>query len=87
MQVELLEGKTGFSTSIGTQLSDSQAKCIIACLHKNTDVFAFSNEDLIGVDPKEALHCLDVDPTTKPIKQKLKQFRPEKDAVIREEVR
>lgn len=67
-------------------MPDAITKALIECLRKNKDVFAFSSADLIGVDPSVALHCLNVDPTVKPVKQKLIQFGSEKDKVIREEV-
>lgn len=63
MQVDLFPRKTGFTTRIGTQMSDAITKAIIECLRRNADVFAFSSADLIGVDPYVALHCLNVDPT------------------------
>lgn len=65
---------------------DIIAKAVIECLRKNADVFAFLSVDLTGVDPDVALHSLNIDPTVRPIKQKLRQFGPEKDKVIREEV-
>lgn len=40
----------------------------------------------MGVEPEVTLHCLNVDPKAKPVKQKLRQFGHEKDKVIREEV-
>lgn len=63
---------------------DTDAKTIVAWLRDNAYVFAFNSTDLKGVDTKIAMHSLNVDLTAKPVKQKLRQFDPEKDRVIRE---
>lgn len=87
MQVELFEGKSAFTTRIGTQMSHAETESIIACLRRNVDIFAFSSKDLLGIDPDVALHSLNVNPTVKSVKRKLRQFGAEKEVIIKEEVK
>ncbi|KAJ9538325.1 hypothetical protein OSB04_031058 [Centaurea solstitialis] len=48
--------------------------------------FAWSHEDMVGIDPNIISHKLNVDPTFKPVKQKRRKFAPERNKVINEEV-
>lgn len=82
MHVELFPGKTGFTTRIGTQMTNVTSKQVIECLRSNVDIFSFSTFDMTRVEPQVALHCLNVNPTTNPVKQKLRQFGPKKYKVI-----
>jgi hypothetical protein len=56
-------------------------------LMKNSDVFAFSTDDLVGVDPRIIQHRLNIDPAAKPIRQKKRNHGRAKDAIIAEEVK
>lgn len=86
LSIKLFPNKEGFTTQIGTQMTNLIAKQVIDCLRRNANIFAFLSADLVGVEPEIALHCLHVDPKVKPVKQKLRQFGREKDKVISEEV-
>ncbi|KAJ9538340.1 hypothetical protein OSB04_031073 [Centaurea solstitialis] len=48
--------------------------------------FAWSHEDMVGIDPDIISHKLNVDPSFKPIKQKRRKFAPERNKVINDEV-
>ena len=50
---------------------------LITFLHKNKDVFSWSHRDIPGVDPKMAMHNLNVDPKYPPVRQKKRRFAPE----------
>ncbi|KAL0427277.1 UNVERIFIED_CONTAM: hypothetical protein Slati_2902500 [Sesamum latifolium] len=58
-------------------------------LHKrsndNADIFAWTANDLTGIDPSVIVHTLNVDPTYPPVKQKKRHFGPAKDKVIQDE--
>ena len=58
----------------------------MAFLRANLDVFAWSPNDLVGIDPSVIEHRLNVSPGHKPVKQKKRDFGPKKEAVIRREV-
>ncbi|RRC42143.1 reverse transcriptase-like protein, partial [Escherichia coli] len=59
---------------------------IISFLQEHSDCFAWSHDDMIGIDPNVISHKLNVDPTFKPIKQKRRKFAPERNKVINDEV-
>ena len=49
-------------------------------------VFAWSHEDMPGINPEDIVHVLNVDPTMKPVKQKRRKFALERVEAIAEEV-
>ncbi|XP_073041970.1 uncharacterized protein [Primulina eburnea] len=59
---------------------------LLACLKANTDVFAWSPQELQGVSPKIMEHRLHILPEARPVKQKKRHFGPEKDKIIKEQV-
>lgn len=46
------------------------------CLRRNKDIFAWSHKDIPGVDPEEAEHCLNIDPSHPPVRQEQRRFVP-----------
>ena len=74
------------STRIGADLEGKIKKGLIRFLRKNIDVFAWSHEDMPGIDPSVITHHLNVHPSSKPVRQKKKVFTPERDNAIKEEV-
>jgi hypothetical protein len=50
------------------------------------DSFAWTHEDMLGIDPDDIIHCLNTIPGASPIKQKRRKFAPERNLVIAEEV-
>ena len=59
---------------------------LIQFLRENIDVFAWSHEDMPGIDPSIITHRLNVYPSSKPVRQKKRVFAPERDNAIKEEV-
>ncbi|KAJ9538829.1 hypothetical protein OSB04_031562 [Centaurea solstitialis] len=53
---------------------------------EHSDCFAWSHEDMVGIDPNIISHKLNVDPSFKPVKQKRRKFAPERNKVINDEV-
>ncbi|KAJ9552504.1 hypothetical protein OSB04_016549 [Centaurea solstitialis] len=53
---------------------------------EHSDCFAWSHEDMVGIDPNVISHKLNVDPSFKPIKQKHRKFAPKRNKVINDEV-
>ena len=43
---------------------------LIEFLKQNLDIFAWTHEDMIGVDPTESIHRLNLRTNAKPMKQK-----------------
>jgi hypothetical protein len=56
------------TTRIGANLSPSMKGSIVRFLKDNKDVFAWSHEDILGIDPSIISHKLNVDPSLRPIK-------------------
>ena len=61
-------------------------KDLIRFLRENIDVFAWSNEDMLGIDPNVITHRLNVHPSSKRMRQKKRVFAPERDNATKEEV-
>ncbi|CAA0840168.1 Unknown protein, partial [Striga hermonthica] len=86
MEVELIEGSPEKITKVGRHLAADIQGMLIALLKEFSDVFAFSADDLTGIDPGVAEHRLNIDSTMRPVKQKRRHFGAEPDVVIEAEV-
>ena len=73
-------------TRVGADLEEKTKKDLVQFLKKNIDVFAWSHEDMPGIDPSVITHRLNVSPSFKPIRQKKRVFAPERDNAIKDEV-
>jgi hypothetical protein len=71
---------------IGSLLPPKIKESFVAFLRSNTDVFAWCHDDMSGIDPSVISHRLNVDPNYRSIKQKRRNFAPERNQAIREEV-
>ena len=74
------------STRIGADLDGKIKKGLIRFLRENIDMFAWSHEDMPGIDPNVITYRLNVYPSSKPVRQKKRVFAPEKDNAIKEEI-
>ncbi|XP_030936749.1 uncharacterized protein LOC115962017 [Quercus lobata] len=61
-------------------------KDLVQFLKKNIDVFAWSHEDMPGIDLSVITHLLNVCPSSKPVRQKKSVFAPKRDGAIKDEV-
>jgi hypothetical protein len=80
---DIIEQKVLF----GSQLSEEQEKALLKFLFNNKDVFAWSANDLCGVNKDVIEHSLIVDPTVRPRKQKLRNMSNDKAEGARNEVK
>ncbi|GFY90980.1 hypothetical protein Acr_07g0011760 [Actinidia rufa] len=71
---------------IGTELTDELRIALIDFLKKNSDVFAWTQGDVPGIDPEVAMHKLFTKPEYSPVRQKRRKFAPERLKVIEDEV-
>ena len=55
-------------TKIGTSMGEKTKQDLIGFLKKSTDVFAWSHEDMPGIDPSVITHRLNVSPSYKPVR-------------------
>ena len=61
-------------TRIGTGMKEKARKDLIQFVRKSIDVFAWSHDDMPGINPSVITHRLNVYPFFKPVRQK-KRFR------------
>ncbi|KAL0421021.1 UNVERIFIED_CONTAM: hypothetical protein Slati_3125000 [Sesamum latifolium] len=86
LNIQIIPGDLDKTTRIGSHLGEEAKKEITLCLQRNADIFAWTPQDLEGIDPQVITHHLNIDPNCKPIKQKKRHFGPEKDKIIQAEV-
>jgi hypothetical protein len=72
---------------LGSQLSDEQEKTLLRFLFNNKDVFSWTAKDLCGVNIDVIEHSLNVDPSFRPRKQRLRKMSEDKAKGDRNEVK
>jgi hypothetical protein len=72
---------------LGSQLSGEQEKTLLRFLFNNKDVFAWTANDLCGVNRYVIEHSLNVDPSFRPRKQRLRKMSEDKAKCARNEVK
>ena len=60
---------------VGNTLTSSEKDALVALLTEFKEVFAWSYEDMPGIDTDIVQHCIIKDPTMKPVKQKLRRMK------------
>ena len=84
--VELVERDLLKVTKVGEELDPSMKEVMVQFLKKSLDIFAWTYDDMLGIDDKVIEHCLNVDPTKKLVQQKRQVFAPERNKAVIEEV-
>ncbi|CAA0814797.1 Unknown protein, partial [Striga hermonthica] len=74
------------TTKVGRELEDELRRQLVGLLKEFKDIFAFSPEELTGIDPDVMEHKLNVDPFRKPVKQRLRHHGAKIDKAIEVEV-
>jgi hypothetical protein len=72
---------------LGFQLSSEQEKSLLKFLFNNKDVFAWTSNDLYGVSRDVIEHSLNVDPSFRPRKQRLREMSNDKAEGARNELK
>ncbi|KAL0434819.1 UNVERIFIED_CONTAM: hypothetical protein Sradi_0189800 [Sesamum radiatum] len=85
--VELVAHRPDKVTRIGSGMSKTVETLMIEFLKENVDMFPSSPSDFKGIDPEVIVHRLNVDSTTRHVKQKKRSFRAEWNRIIEEEVK
>ena len=73
-------------TRVRVNMERKTKQDLVQFLKKSIDVFAWSHENMPGIDPSVITHRLYVYPSSKPMRQKKRVFAPERDSAIKEEV-
>ena len=71
---------------IGTTLSADERDSLLRLLRSYLDVFAWSYEDMPGLDPFIVQHHLPLVPHARPIKQKLRRLHRRWSLQVKEEI-
>ena len=71
---------------IGSSLSPDERSRLIDLLRSYLDVFAWSYEDMLGLDPTIVQHHLPILPHARPVKQKLRRLHPRWSLQVKEEI-
>ncbi|GAU51898.1 hypothetical protein TSUD_416830, partial [Trifolium subterraneum] len=71
---------------IGASLEASVKERVIGLLREYVDIFAWSYQDMPGLDPEIVEHHLPLKPECSPVKQKLRRTHPDMALKIKEEV-
>ena len=74
------------STFVSSLLSSGEKEQILQILLRNMDVFAWTHSDMAGISPVHASHKLNVIHSTRPVRQKVRHFYPDRHQVIKVEV-
>ena len=73
-------------TRDGADMEKKTKQELVQFLRRSIDVFAWSHEDMPGINPSVITHHLNVYPSSKPVWQKKRVFTPERDNAIKEKV-
>ena len=73
-------------TSVGALLPKPLKAELTRFLQENSDIFAWTAADMPGISPDLITHKLNIDPNRKTVKQKKRNFAPERQEAIKEEV-
>ena len=84
--ISLDENNPERCTRVGADLEEKIKTDLVHFLKKNIDVFAWSHEDMPGIDPSVITHYLNVCLSSKPVRQKKRLFAPKRDNAIKDEV-
>ena len=71
---------------IGSSLPHGERSGLIDLLKSYLDVFAWSYEDMLSLDPTIVQHHLPILPHARPIKQKLRRLHPRWSLQVKEEI-
>ncbi|WJZ92665.1 hypothetical protein VitviT2T_011649 [Vitis vinifera] len=71
---------------IGSDLSTDERNSLIQLLRAYLDFFAWSYEDMPGLDPSIVQHRLPLLPHARPVKQKLRRLHPRWSLQVKEEI-
>ena len=86
-EVVLDDQKPDQTINIGMKMDGGLKESMIKFLKNNSDVFAWTHEDMPGIDPSVICHRLNIDPSIRPVKQKRRVFTPDRNQAISDEVK
>ena len=82
----ILLGRPYKHTYVRSFLSGEEKERLRQVLLCNIDVFGWTHSDMIGISPAHASHRLNVAPSARLIRQRVKRFHPDRHQIIQVEV-
>ncbi|XP_052295858.1 uncharacterized protein LOC127901870 [Citrus sinensis] len=76
----------GKTIRIGSRLKREQKQELVKCLQAHADVFAWTHEDMPGIDPEVACHKLAIKKGARAVRQKRRCFNQERYEAVNDEV-
>ena len=67
-EIPLEEGNPQKFTKIGTSIKEKTKQDLVQFLRKSINVFVWSHEDMLGIDPSVITHRLNVHSSSKPVR-------------------
>ncbi|CAL8168816.1 unnamed protein product [Prunus armeniaca] len=71
---------------IGTSLSQELRSDLVPFLRLNSEVFAWSYNDMPGISPEIISHRLSINPAVRPVRQKRRAYDPERYEAMKAKV-
>ena len=81
----MLDGSEEF-THTSSLMSDKEREQLQLVLLNSLDVFVWSHSDMVGINSTMASHNLNIIPTIRPVRQKVRRFHPDRHQIIQKEV-
>ncbi|RVW98476.1 Transposon Ty3-I Gag-Pol polyprotein [Vitis vinifera] len=73
-------------TYISSLLTPEEPRNIQDALRQSHDVFAWAHSDMKGIHPSIVSHKLNILPTARPVRQRVRRFHPDKQKIIQDEI-
>ena len=86
LQTVQISEKNNHLTYISSLLAPGEAESIEEALQQNQDVFAWAHFDMPGIHPSVASHRLNILPSSRLVRKKVRQFHSDRQKIIRDEV-
>ena len=71
---------------VGQNCSVDESEAYKALFKEFLDIFAWSYEEMLGIDPSIVFHEIKTYPMAKPVRKKLRQVHPRKATAIKAEI-
>ncbi|CAA0818242.1 Unknown protein, partial [Striga hermonthica] len=85
-EIQMVQGCDDRKFRIGKDLGEPIRSKLINLIREFTDVFAYTTDELTGIEARVIEHRLNVDLSVRPVKQKRRHHGAEMDKIIEQEV-
>ncbi|KAL5794732.1 hypothetical protein ACOSP7_003326 [Xanthoceras sorbifolium] len=85
-EVQIDELKLERTLKLEANLDLAIRNALLAFLRRNLDVFAWTHNDMVGINPEVMAYKLNIDPTFKPVRQKRMAINTERYVALKKEV-